>query len=87
MSRCRSCDAEIIWTSTPTGKSMPLDANPNPDGNVELSCDRSGEHPRRKPVATVLAGMFLEEARSAGRELYMPHHATCPQGQAWRKSK
>jgi len=85
MSRCRSCDAEIIWAATEAGKSMPLDAKPDPFGNVELSCDRSGRHPRRKPVATVLAGLFLAEAQSAGRELFMPHHATCPQGDAWRK--
>lgn len=81
MARCRSCDAEIIWAATPAGKSMPLDATPTPAGNVELS----GESGR--PVAIVLAGLFLADARSAGRELFMPHHATCPQARTWRKGK
>lgn len=79
MSRCRSCDAEIFWVTTEAGKSMPLDALPKLDGNVMLH-RQSG-----KAVATVLAGLFLAEARDSGRVLYMPHHATCPQGQAWRK--
>lgn len=81
MNRCRSCDAEIIWAATPAGKSMPLNAKPDPFGNVEVSGDTA------RPVATVLAGLFLEDARSTGRELYMPHHATCPQGRDWRKNK
>lgn len=25
-SRCKTCDAEIIWIVTPSGKSMPVDA-------------------------------------------------------------
>ena len=28
MSRCSSCDAEIIWAKTITGKAIPLDAKP-----------------------------------------------------------
>jgi hypothetical protein len=28
VSRCRSCDAEIIWAVTPKGKRIPLDAEP-----------------------------------------------------------
>lgn len=79
MSRCRSCDAEIFWVTTEAGKSMPLDALPSADGNVMVS------RPAGKPVAAVLAGLFLAEARESGRVLYMPHHATCPQGEAWRK--
>jgi hypothetical protein len=80
VSRCRSCGAEIVWATTEAGKAMPLDAAPTVEGNVAVTG-------AEKPVATVLAGLFLEEARSAGRELFMPHHATCPQGRAWRKKK
>lgn len=32
MSHCSSCPAEIVWGRTPTGKAMPLDAAPDPNG-------------------------------------------------------
>lgn len=32
MSRCRTCDAPVLWVSTPTGKAMPLDLEPDPEG-------------------------------------------------------
>lgn len=28
MTKCKSCGAEIIWTTSPKGKAMPLDAKP-----------------------------------------------------------
>lgn len=83
MSRCRSCQAEIRWARTAgAGKLMPLNAAPDPAGNVTLA----GGGPL--PVATVhdrnqpaLLG-FTEDV-----EWWMPHHATCPQGAAWKDSR
>lgn len=78
---CRSCDAGIRWSRTPAGKSIPLDWRPNRAGNVELR----GQH----DAAFVLVGAELELARmkvDAGEtELYMPHHATCPDGRLWKR--
>jgi hypothetical protein len=79
MSRCRSCDAEIVWATSATGKAMPLNAKPDPMGNVRLY------GPNGARSAVVLAAEKLKLARTAGVPLYMPHHATCPQGGAWRK--
>lgn len=79
MSRCRSCAAEVVWATSQTGNAMPLNAKPDPFGNVK-TYGRPGEL-----SAVVLAGSELEDARAAGLDLYMPHHATCPQGPAWRK--
>jgi hypothetical protein len=31
---CGSCDASIVWATLPSGKLMPLDATPTPDGNI-----------------------------------------------------
>jgi hypothetical protein len=31
---CRSCGAAILWVKTRNGKSMPLDAEPCPDGTL-----------------------------------------------------
>lgn len=79
MTRCRSCDAEIIWATSSTGKAMPLNAKADPFGNVRV-------YGRPDALsATVLAGEQLEAARTDGARLYMPHHATCPHGGDWRK--
>lgn len=80
MSRCRSCDAQIRWATTSAGKAMPLDFEPSEFGNVALAGIE-------RPVATVLAGVDLTTARATGRRLFMPHHATCPQGREWHREQ
>ncbi len=35
-SACRSCRAPIRWARTVTGRAIPLNAEPDADGNVEL---------------------------------------------------
>ena len=85
MSRCRSCDAEIRWATTPAGKAIPLDLEPSPFGNVLLSA--ATHHEYGNAVAKVLAGAELEQAHADGRRLFMPHHATCPHGKAWKKKR
>lgn len=77
MSACRSCGAAVRWVKTQRGAAMPLDFDPTAAGNVRIDVG----------VGVVLAGDDLAAARSAGAELHMPHHATCPQGSDWRKSK
>lgn len=65
--RCRSCGAEIRWARTSAGKRMPLDAEPNPNGNVELTNGVAVVH--AQPPAFV------------DGEIFMPHFATCPDPQ------
>jgi DNA modification methylase len=48
---CRSCGAEIRWARTFTGKLMPLDAAPNPAGNVEARPAKS--YPDHSPLEVV----------------------------------
>lgn len=68
-STCRTCSAEIRWVSTTNDRPMPLDAEPHPDGNVEI-VDVDG-----RPVAVVHA----EGQRCMfDGERWMPHFATCP---------
>lgn len=65
VSRCRSCGAPIRWARTAAnGALIPLDAEPNPAGNVELVDGRAVVH-GQPPLLTP-------------PELWMPHHATCP---------
>lgn len=78
--RCRSCDAPIWWTlSEKTRKRMPLDAEPQPHGNVIIET-RAGV-----PLAVTL------RKSDPRREVdtipkYVSHHATCPHGHAWKRT-
>lgn len=72
MNACRSCGAAIKWASTPGGKPMPLDAKPNPDGNVILR----GGHAL---VMGSQLGLF------DGETLYASHFVTCPDAASWRR--
>lgn len=60
---CRACGAEIRFVRTKAkARFMPLDPEPNPDGNVEI-----------------VDGLAIVHAQPPlSGELYMPHHATCP---------
>lgn len=64
MSDCRLCNKALRWARTANGKPMPLDPEPNDDGNVTLN---------EAGVATVHGdGTSIDGVR------YMPHFATCP---------
>ena len=67
---CRACGAPIFMALTRNGKAMPIDAAPDPAGNVELTFND-----RARPFATVHAGPpgMLDEW-----EPWMPHFASCP---------
>lgn len=68
---CRSCGAEILWVLTAAnGKPMPLDATPNPEGNVELVTGRAVVHASSPLFATP-------------GSIYMSHFATCPDADDW----
>ena len=72
VSTCKSCKAPIIWRTTTTGKSMPIDASPSERGDIQIGVV-NGE-----VVAVVLGPESAAEAREAGRVLYVSHFATCP---------
>lgn len=50
--KCRSCGAAVRWVLTSTGKRMPLDLDPQENGNITLdesgmaSVGKTGEGPR-----------------------------------------
>lgn len=71
MPRCRSCDAEIIWSRTENNKPIPLDPEPVHGGNVLLECHGS--------LARVVAPR--DDVKR-----YISHFVTCPQRNKWRKS-
>jgi hypothetical protein len=77
IANCRSCKAPIIWATSKGGKSMPVDAEPVDDGNVELT-DRPGEYVG--PIAAVLTGPSL-----LGLPLRKAHFTSCPEAEQWRR--
>lgn len=73
MSACRSCGAPIRWVTTGAGNLMPLNAEPDPAGNIEvLEGDWAVVHP---------AGQTTLDPG----ERWMPHWAVCPQAKEWRR--
>ncbi|WP_432247682.1 hypothetical protein ACRAR1_06965 [Streptomyces sanyensis] len=72
ISQCRRCGARIVWTLTArNGRSQPVDAAPDPSGNLAVIKGGDGRvysrgltraHPEPRP----------------GEWRAMPHHATCP---------
>lgn len=76
--RCRTCRAEVVWCHTAGGKSMPIDAQPVPDGNVLVDDGARGL------VATVVpAGQVTFD----DRPLYVSHFATCPDADTHRRPR
>lgn len=81
MRTCRSCGAAVLWAVTVHGNAMPLNASPDPTGNVVLT----GRKIRTKaggqmPECHVYGYLFDDDD-----DRYMPHHATCPQAEQWRR--
>lgn len=73
---CRVCKAPIMWARTVAsetgtgGKAMPLDPEPNDEGNVAVR--QTGPHTY---VARVLKDG--ESHDTYAEKLHMPHFATC----------
>jgi hypothetical protein len=75
MITCSTCGNEIIWARTETGKRMPIDPTPSPDGNLVLS--RGEMLPTVRPVSRI-------SDRAPGTPLYKSHFATCKQASQHR---
>ena len=81
MSRCRSCQAEIVWTVSERGRRMPIDADPydgdDPRGLFVL---------RHDPVAgdTPIAVAAPRDA-FPHEPHFRSHFTTCPQRDDWRR--
>ena len=72
MSRCRGCNAEILWIVTQKGKTTCVDAKPERRYIIQqmVKDERGNEVPLMKMEQT-----------------YMAHHATCPKAAQFRKPK
>lgn len=75
--KCKSCGAPIIWATTQKGKLMPLDAAPDPDGNLAVSrwATVIAVHPRTELTDT------------QGFPTHKSHFATCPHAAEHRRKR
>jgi hypothetical protein len=75
---CASCQSPIRWVTMPSGKHMPLDTTPSPDGNVCVHSDGV--------KAAVLTADELAQF-PADLPRFKSHFATCPGAAKHRKPK
>lgn len=86
MSKTCSCGAEILLIPTFSGwglsppKMMPLDVEPNPDGNVVIEPAEGAIPPRARVLKRGQA-----QSLPPDRLRYMPHFATCPDVKSYRR--
>jgi len=71
---CSSCGAPIAWAKTGSGKAMPLDAEPNSAGNVEL-------------VGGVAKSWGSSHEWPPGAVRYTSHFATCAHAAEHRRPR
>jgi hypothetical protein len=85
-SLCSKCRASILWAATINGKMQPLDAVPNDAGNLRLIPEWvATERGALQRVHVVKPDVTLSFDDDGVR--YMPHHATCPFADEFRKPK
>jgi hypothetical protein len=75
MSRCRACDTLIEWCVTEAGKKMPVDLEPNPEGNLWK------KDAMEEGSLVAVVDLFTPEDKPR----FMPHWATCPSAEEFRK--
>lgn len=83
------CGASLLWVATRNGKMQPVNAEPDPSGNVVLLDPPTY---RSTPRGALRSSRALTKVEREGGGLlpvegdrYMPHHATCPKVEKFRK--
>lgn len=84
---CKGCERPILWVETEKGARMPLDPEPVEAGRVIIRMGpQMGQETAHAETAEETANR-LKCPIPAGRVAYMPHHATCPNVEDFRKKK
>lgn len=72
---CRSCGAEVVWLKhVRTGKPAPIDAVPNPAGNIVIHLDRG-----------TYENVPADERDTQRDWLHTNHFQTCASADFWKK--
>lgn len=81
MAACKACMAAIIWIKTSAGKTIPCNEAPI----YYIEKPRSGSKKIVTPNGQVLSCEYTAEPSKATGVGYVPHWATCPQADKFRK--
>lgn len=88
MSTCSSCGASIWWAlSFTTGRRMPVDAEPSPDGNVLLAESKPDGTPVVRVVGKTPPGEGPDLFGAVPGPRYTSHFATCPHANQHRRTR
>lgn len=69
---CRGCGACVFFVPMKSGKEMPLDPEPKPEGTVYRRWGVWHVASKKQPVPP-------------GRPAYIPHFASCPKAKSFRR--
>lgn len=72
---CRDCAAPIVWAMTGQRRPMPVNANTDPTGTLQLETVRGGLRCTVPPAPE----------RAGRTDLHLSHFATCPKANERRK--
>lgn len=79
MARCKACGSEIVWIKTKNDKLMPCNFPP-----VDILIDES-----EKEIYVTCTGKVVHGRRCDNKsypiQAYVPHWATCPKAEQFRK--
>lgn len=78
MSKCKACEATILFVKFPSGKSNPIDPTPTPNGNIIMAEGDDYD-------ARVLKRDEAIIARENQIPLYESHFSSCPMADKFRK--
>jgi hypothetical protein len=83
---CRSCKASLMWTTSTSGKPMPLDSEPDAEkGNVIVMLVDQNLAGQELRLGVTLSGDALKKVReNRYYVLRTEHHATCPDAELYR---
>ena len=76
---CRACGAPILWIKTRAGKSMPCDAKP------QSYVESPGGPQKIVTTAGDVISCNLVEVHQSNKRGYVPHWATCPNADSFRR--
>ena len=79
MSRCRSCNAEIIWIKMASGKNMPVDPY------LRTVIKGEGSETLVTEDGHIIHGRFASYEEGANASGYISHFSTCPNANQHRK--
>ena len=83
--RCKACGAQLRWAKHElSGRSMPLDAVANQDGNISV-VQWGPKSPGGLSLPIIAVNVAPERAMTPMH--YTSHFATCPEADKFRKMK